>query len=206
MPFAGGKMLLYMATNNQHKLEEIRLALPSLEIRSPRDAGLDFDFPEDADTFRDNSTGKALALWNLLRKPVLADDSGLCVDALSGRPGVLSARYGSADGSTPLDSSARNTLLLEEMRGRQNRSCRFVCCMSLVLSPDRMYIVQETCEGVLLEAPRGNGGFGYDPIVYLPELGLSVAELSAEDKNEVSHRGRAVARMSMILESLELLP
>jgi len=199
-------MLLYMATNNKHKLDEIRLALPSLEIRTPQDAGVVFDFPEDADTFRDNSTGKALALWSMVRKPVLADDSGLCVDALDGRPGVLSARYGSLDGSTPLDATARNALLLEEMRGIRNRSCRFVCCMSLVMSPDRMYIVQETCEGELLQAPRGEGGFGYDPVVYLPELGLSVAELSAEDKNRVSHRGRAVARMARILESLEQLP
>lgn len=199
-------MLLYMATNNRHKLDEIRLALPALAIRTPQDAGIDFDFPEDADTFRDNSTGKALALWRMVHAPVLADDSGLCVDALDGRPGVLSARYGSPDGSTPLEATARNALLLAEMRGIANRACRFVCCMSLVLSPDRMYIVQETCEGQLLAAPRGAGGFGYDPVVYLPEQGLSVAELSAEEKNRISHRGRAVARMARILESLERQP
>lgn len=199
-------MLLYMATNNQHKLDEIRLALPSLELLTPRDAGMDFDFPEDADTFRENSTGKALALWRLLRKPVLADDSGLCIDALGGRPGVLSARFGSPDGTTPLDPSARNELLLNEMRGIADRTCRFVCSMSLVLSSDRIYVVQETCEGVLLEEPKGRGGFGYDPVVYLPELGCSVAELSAEDKNRVSHRGRATARMAALLENLRLMP
>lgn len=199
-------MLLYMATNNMHKVDEIRLALPSIQLLAPRDAGVDFDFPEDADTFRENSTGKALALWQILRKPVLADDSGLCVDALGGRPGVLSARYGSVDGSTPLDSAARNELLLEEMRGVSDRSCRFVCSMSLVLAPDRIYVVQETCEGVLLEAPRGNGGFGYDPIVYLPELGCSVAELSADAKNRVSHRGRATSRMAALLDNLRLNP
>lgn len=199
-------MLLYMATNNKHKLDEIRLSLPSLELLTPRDAGVDFDFAEDADTFRENSTGKALALWRMLRKPVLADDSGLCVDALGGRPGVLSARYGSPDGVTPLDTVARNELLLSEMRGVADRACRFVCSMSLVLSPDRMYVVQETCEGVLLEEPRGSGGFGYDPVVYVPELGCSVAELSAEDKNRISHRGRATARMAALLEHLRQMP
>lgn len=199
-------MLLYMATNNMHKVDEIRLALPSIQLLTPRDAGVDFDFPEDADTFRENSTGKALALWQILRQPVLADDSGLCVDALGGRPGVLSARYGSVDGSTPLDSAARNQLLLKEMRGVSDRRCRFVCSMSLALSHDRVYVVQETCEGVLLEAPRGNGGFGYDPIVYLPELGCSVAELSANAKNRVSHRGRATSRMAALLDNLRLNP
>jgi XTP/dITP diphosphohydrolase len=115
---------------------------------------------------------------------------------------VLSARYGSTDGSTPLAAPERNALLLEEMRGVADRACRFVCCMSLVLSPDRIFVVQETCEGLLLEAPRGSGGFGYDPLVYLPELGCSVAELSTEQKNRVSHRGRALSRMAAIIDSL----
>ena len=196
-------MILYVASNNAHKLEEIRSAMPSFDIRSPRDAGIDFDFPENADSFIGNSTGKALALWNLLAAPVLADDSGLCVDALNGRPGVLSARYGSADGTLPLASEDRNTLLLNEMRGKPDRSCRFVCAMSLVLSADRIFVVQETCEGVLLDAPRGAGGFGYDPVVYLPGLGRSVAELSSEEKNRVSHRGRAIMRITALVGSLE---
>jgi len=195
-------MIIYVATNNAHKLDEIRPAMPGIEFRVPGDAGVEFDFPEDADTFVGNSTGKALALWRLVRAPVLADDSGLCVDALGGRPGVLSARYGSKDGYTPLGAPERNALLLEEMRGVADRSCRFVCCMSLVLSPDRVFVAQETCEGVLLEEPRGSGGFGYDPVVFLPALGCSVAELSAERKNGVSHRGRALRRMAAILDSL----
>ena len=199
-------MTLFVATNNVHKLEEIRSAMPGLDIRSPGDAGLDFDFPEDADSFLGNSTGKALALWRLLRVPVLADDSGLCVDALLGRPGVLSARYGSAHGAAPLASDDRNAMLIEEMAGKTDRRCRFVCCMSLVVTPDRLFVVQETCEGQLLEKPRGAGGFGYDPIVFLPELGRSVAELSAVEKNRVSHRGRAIARMAAVIENLERLP
>jgi len=199
-------MILYVASNNAHKLDEIRSAMPRFDICSPRDAGIDFDFPEDADTFIGNSTGKALALWRLLKAPVLADDSGLCVDALSGRPGVLSARYGSADGTVPLASEERNALLLREMRGRTDRTCRFVCAMSLALSAYRVFVVQETCEGVLLEAPRGVGGFGYDPVVYLPALGRSVAELTPSEKNSVSHRGRAILRMTALVDTLERLP
>ncbi len=198
-------MIIYVATNNAHKLDEIRPAMPGIEFRVPADAGVEFDFPEDADTFIGNSTGKALALWRLVRAPVLADDSGLCVDALGGRPGVLSARYGSRDGSTPLGATERNALLLEEMSGKTDRACRFVCCMSLVLSPDRIFVAQETCEGVLLEEPRGSGGFGYDPVVFLPALGCSVAELSTERKNRVSHRGRALVRMAAILDSLSTM-
>jgi XTP/dITP diphosphohydrolase len=199
-------MTLFLASNNAHKLEEIRQALPGFDIQLPVSAGIDFDFKEDADTFIGNSTGKAFALWEILKAPVLADDSGLCVDALGGRPGVLSARYGSIDGSTTLSSPERNTLLLEEMAGNTVRACRFVCCMSLVLAPERVFVVQETCEGILLKEPKGVGGFGYDPIVYLPTLGKTVAELSIEEKNRVSHRGRAIKRMASLITSLTELP
>lgn len=198
-------MILYVASNNIHKLEEIRSAMPRFDIRSPIDAGIDFDFPEDADSFIGNSTGKALALWKLLGAPVLADDSGLCVDALGGRPGVLSARYGSPDGTLTLASEDRNLLLLKEMQGKKDRTCRFVCALSLVLSADRIFVVQETCEGVLLDTQRGVGGFGYDPVVYLPGLGRSVAELSSEEKNRVSHRGRAIKRMTALVDALAQL-
>lgn len=195
-------MILYVATTNAHKLFELQPAFPGVELRRPADAGIDFDFPEDDPTFLGNSAGKALALWRLLEAPVLADDSGLCVDALGGRPGVLSARYGSRDGVTPLGAAERNELLLSEMKGVAERGCRFVCAMTLALSPYRVFAVQETCEGVLLTEPRGEGGFGYDPIVYLPGLGKSVAELSVEEKNRVSHRGRAAARMGELMRAL----
>lgn len=195
-------MIIVLASNNAHKALEIQPFLRAHTLRTPAELGLGFDFPEDGDTFLANSMGKARALYELCGLPCLADDSGLCVDALNGRPGVHSARYGSPDGSTPLDAAARNELLLSEMAGRPDRSCRFVCCLSLVLSPYRAFTAQETCDGVLLEAPRGEGGFGYDPVVYLPELGRSVAELSPEEKNRVSHRGRALERLSRLLEGL----
>jgi XTP/dITP diphosphohydrolase len=195
-------MTLFLASGNVHKLEEIKGVLPGIKVRFPADEGLDFDFDETGQTFLDNSMGKAMALWHQLGQPVLADDSGLCVDSLDGRPGVLSARYGSLDGGPVLESGLRNELLLQEMRGKADRSCRFVCCLSLVLGPDRAFSIQETCEGQLLEAPRGEGGFGYDPVVYLPELGKSVAELSPAEKNLVSHRGKALQRLRALIADL----
>jgi XTP/dITP diphosphohydrolase len=197
-------MDLCIATNNAHKVGELAALFPGLRIRAPADMGMVFDYEETLDSFLGNSLGKARALYALVGTPVLADDSGLCVDALDGAPGVKSARYGSPDeGATRLSTPERNALLLAAMKGRTDRICRFVCAMSLVLSPDRFFVVQETCEGVLLEAPRGSGGFGYDPLFFLPETGLSMAELSPEQKNALSHRGRAAARIRSILESLE---
>ncbi len=192
-------MLLYAASNNAHKISELILAFQNCEIRSPAEAGINFEFEETEDSFTANSLAKAMALWKLIGKPVLADDSGLCVDALGGRPGVYSARYGSVDGKTPLGSSERNRLLLKEMEGKSLRSCRFVCSLSLLISPYRFFVIQETLEGQLLYEPIGKGGFGYDPIVFLPELGKSVAELEAAEKNKLSHRGKAVLKMAEII-------
>lgn len=159
------------------------------------------------DTFLGNSLGKARALFNLVKAPVLADDSGLCVDALGGAPGVTSARYGSPDGGrTVLSAREKNELLLREMEGRRDRACRFVCAMTLIISEHRFFTVQETCEGILLESPRGGEGFGYDPVFLLPREGLSMAELSLERKNRLSHRGRAAVRIRSILDSLAALP
>ncbi len=196
-------MNLVLASNNAHKIEEIRPLLHGMSLRIPKDLGLDFDFPEDGATFMANALGKAMALHGLCGQACLADDSGLCVDALGGRPGVYSARYGSTAGQGPLSSPERNALLLGEMKGRSLRSCRFICCLALVVSADRIFTVQESCEGLLLDSPRGEGGFGYDPIVFLPELGKSVAELSQEEKGRVSHRGKALARLKALLEGFE---
>ena len=149
---------------------------------------------------------KALTLHRLLGRPVLADDSGLSISAMGGAPGIYSARYGSEDGKRKLGAAERNAYLLKNMEAFDDRACAFVCCLVLVLSEERIFIVQETCSGELLRAPRGEGGFGYDPVVFLPSLGKSVAELSVEEKNRLSHRGRACARMAKILADLEANP
>jgi XTP/dITP diphosphohydrolase len=209
-------MELIVATGNAHKLVELGPALPGHRLLSPADIGYPgFDVEEDGADFVDNALKKARALHALCGRPVLADDSGLSVRALGGEPGVRSARYGAREdartGVKPgklikLGAAERNDFLLAKMEGVADRECAFVCCLVLVLDSDRMLVVQETCPGELLRAPRGAGGFGYDPIVYLPRLGKSVAELSLEEKNELSHRGRACARMAVLLADLEAKP
>jgi len=201
-------MEIYVATANAHKLLELAPALPGHSLRAPADAGHPgFDVVEDGADFIDNALKKARALYDLVGKPSLADDSGLAVRALGGEPGVRSARYGSPDGgATKLDAASRNAYLLGRMEGESDRACAFVCCLVLVLSEDRFFVVQETCPGELLLAPRGSGGFGYDPVVWLPALGKTVAELTMEEKNRVSHRGRACARMAAMLADLGRAP
>lgn len=197
-------MELIVATGNPHKVVELGSALPGHTLYTPADIGItDFEVEEDGVDYVDNALKKARALFAVCGRPSLADDSGLSVRALGGEPGVRSARYGSEDGKTKLDATARNDYLLRKMQGQDDRQCAFVCCLVLVLSVERFFIVQETCPGLLLHESRGSGGFGYDPLVYLPELGKSVAELTLEEKNRVSHRGRACARMTAILADLE---
>lgn len=201
-------MELFVATGNAHKLVELAPAFPSHVLKTPADAGHPLiDVEEDGKTFFENAYKKAISLHRLIGAPSIADDSGLVVRALGGEPGIFSARYGSPDGGrSKLSSGERNAYLLGKMEGADDRSCAFVCCLVLVLSEDRFFVVQETCPGELLRSPRGEGGFGYDPVVYLPALGKSVAELSVEEKNHLSHRGRAAARMCSILSSLESSP
>jgi XTP/dITP diphosphohydrolase len=201
-------MELFVATANAHKLVELGPAFPGHALRTPADAGHpEFDVDEDGSTFLANAFKKAMSLHRLIGAPAIADDSGLAVNALGGEPGIYSARYGSPDGGrTKLSAAARNDYLLRRMDGIADRTCAFVCCLVLVLSEERFFIVQETCPGELLRAPMGEGGFGYDPVVYLPALGKSVAELSVDEKNRLSHRGRAAARMRMILADIEASP
>jgi XTP/dITP diphosphohydrolase len=200
-------MELIVATGNAHKLLELAPALSGHRLRTPADIGIaDFEVEEDGVDYIDNALKKARTLYALCGRPSLADDSGLSVRALGGEPGVHSARYGSEDGRTKLDTAARNEYLLRKMQGYDDRHCAFVCCLALVLSPDRFFVVQETCPGLLLRESRGSGGFGYDPLVFLPLLGKTVAELSLEEKNRLSHRGRACARMAAVLADLEANP
>jgi len=190
---------LLLASNNEHKCRECARLFRGVTILMPRDLGIDFDFPEDGDTFFANARGKAAALHRMARRPVIADDSGLCVPALDGEPGIFSARYGSAPGSAPLDAARRNEYLLERMAGVTERGAYFVCCLVVVLSDARFLAAQETVPGVIAQAPRGTNGFGYDPLFVLPGLGMTMAELSEEDKDRLSHRGRAARRIMALL-------
>jgi len=192
-------MRLIVATNNFHKLEELRPLFPEHELLRPTDVGIqDFNPEENGDTFFGNALIEAEALYRLTSKPVIADDSGLCVEALNGRPGIGSARYGSENGRL-LSAVEKNSLLLSELENAENRRCAFVCCLVLYYGPRRFLCVQETLEGEIGLTPKGNQGFGYDPIVYLPQWAKTVAELSQEEKNLISHRGKAAQKMAAML-------
>ena len=196
-------MILWFATNNKHKRDELQSCLneysKDLIVKIPSDEGIFFNPEETGSSFYENSLLKAKELYKFLIKngknsdPVLADDSGLCVDALDGRPGVLSARYGFTDGKK-FESGRQNLMLLDELGDNPKRSARFVCAMTLLYNSDRFFIAQETIEGEIVtkEKIKGDGGFGYDPIFFLPEKGRTLAELSTEEKNKISHRGKAV--------------
>jgi XTP/dITP diphosphohydrolase len=196
-------MNLWFATNNAHKKKELEAVL-NTRLMLPSEAGLSFDPDETGISFHENALLKARELRKLLNNDdvVIADDSGLCVDGLDGRPGIFSARYGSTNENN-LTSPQRNSLLLEELGASAKRSARFVCAMVLLLSGDRFYLVQETVEGEIVKSAewaRGAGGFGYDPIFLIPELGRTMAELSAEEKNRMSHRGKAGKAIAEIIK------
>ena len=207
------KKRLYLASGNKHKQAEMQQILPGYEIRIPSDDGIDFNPIENGSSFYENSLIKAQALWNLVHEIVIADDSGLCVDALDGMPGIFTSRYagpafmrGKPDGSK-ITQAEQNKLLIEQLNstGSKNRNCHYTCAMVLLFNPDRFFVAQETFEGTLIdsiEKQAGTGGFGYDPIVFLPQYGKTVAEISAEEKNKISHRGKAVRAIAKILESL----
>ena len=186
---------LVAATNNPNKLREIREILPEWEIEG--------DSPEVEETepdFRGNALLKARAC--AVRHPgawILADDSGLCVDALDGAPGVMSARYAGADG----DTAANNALLLKNLAGVENRSAHFVCAIALIAPDGSERVFEGQCDGSIAESPSGAGGFGYDPL-FIPDAfpGKSFAELQPAEKNAVSHRGRALAKLAAAFKSL----
>ncbi|MGP1594359.1 MAG: RdgB/HAM1 family non-canonical purine NTP pyrophosphatase [Treponema sp.] len=189
-------MTIYLASGNEHKKREFTGIFSGHSLVLPKEKGIVFDPDETGTTFLDNALVKARTLYSLVKAPVIADDSGLCIDSLNGQPGVYSARYGSKE-NIQLTAEEKNLLVLHKMQGVHNRRCRFVCCLVCMLDEYRIYTVQEVCEGVIGEDMRGLHGFGYDPIVYLPEYGKTVAELTAAEKNTYSHRakaGKAIAR------------
>ena len=198
-------MKIYLATGNNHKKKEMAEICVGHEIVIPSDEGITFDPIENGSSFFENSFIKAKDLWEKVKQPVLADDSGICVDILGGMPGIYSARFGREDNPN-ISSTEQNALLIQTVNGLTNnnekRNCHYVCSMVLYLGPDRFYVIQETLEGVLVPTMNdscGTEGFGYDPIVYLPNLAKTVAELTAAEKNAISHRGKAAKALLKLL-------
>jgi len=191
-------MKLVLASQNQKKLKEMGEILSRLgiEVCLQSDLGLHVDVEETGNTFEENSRLKAEAVVKASGLPAIADDSGLCVDALSGAPGVYSARYGGPE----LDDAGRYRLLLENMRGQMPRTARFVSVITCCFPDGGVVTARGECEGTIAFAPMGEFGFGYDPVFFVPGLKKTFAQLSAQEKNAVSHRGRALETFSHALE------
>ncbi|NLZ76992.1 MAG: non-canonical purine NTP pyrophosphatase [Spirochaetales bacterium] len=185
-------MDILLASNNDHKQEEFSRLLAPHRILMPKDLGIAFDVEEDRSSFTENALLKATTLKALAPEyRILGDDSGLCVDALDGGPGLQTARYGFDVHNHLMDSKERNAYLLKHMEGVEDRSARFVCALALVVDDHRVYTVCEEAKGSIARHERGSEGFGYDPIFIVDGEGLTMAELGMEAKDELGHRGKA---------------
>jgi XTP/dITP diphosphohydrolase len=192
-------MKAVLASKNPKKLIEMQeiLSAQGVEIVLQSDMGVDLDVEETGTTFEENALLKAKAVMDATGLPAIADDSGLMVDALNGAPGVWSARYGGEG----LDDVGRYKLLLENMRGQLDRKCRFVSAICCAFPNGDVVTARGECPGTLAYAPRGEGGFGYDPIFFVPSLKKTYAQLTHEEKNAISHRGRSLAEFKIKLEN-----
>lgn len=186
---------MIFATSNKGKMKEIREILKDLdvEVLSMKEAGIDVDVVEDGATFEENALIKARAIRDLAKCPVLADDSGLEVDALNKEPGIYSARYMGEDTSYEV----KNAEIIRRLAGLlgEERSARFVCVIAAAFPDGTEEVRRGTIEGQIAMEPAGENGFGYDPIFYIPEYDCTTAQLSAEEKNKISHRGKALRAM-----------
>lgn len=194
-------MKVLAATNNNGKLREMQAIFSDLgiEIISMHDAGIDVEVEETGSTFEENSLIKAKAVSILCDYPVIADDSGLCVDALNGAPGVFSARY-AGENTTDKEKIEK---LLGELADAEDRRARFVSVVTFVDVSGEQISARGTVEGHITRSPEGENGFGYDPIFYCDELGKVFATASADEKNRVSHRGRALNKLYKLLKERE---
>ena len=187
------------ATTNQGKMKEVRMIMRDLgvEICSLKDLNIDIDIKEDGTTFEENAMIKASTIAKMTNEIVLADDSGLEVDYLNKAPGILSARYMGED--TPYD--IKNQAILDQLADAEGaeRSARFVCAIACVMPNGESFTTRATIEGEIGYKIEGNEGFGYDPIFYVPEFGCTTAQLTPEQKNKISHRGKALTEMKKIL-------
>ena len=182
------KKKIVVASNNSHKLREIAQIFPQYDVLSGKEAGFVDDVEETGATFLENAFIKARAACSALGLPVIADDSGLCVDALDGAPGVFSARYAGSHG----DDAQNRRKLLQEMQGVEDREAHFCCAMAMVFPDGKEFSAEGKTYGFILAEESGNGGFGYDPLFFSDDLQKSFGVATAEEKNSVSHRYRAL--------------
>jgi len=193
---------LVLASGNPGKKAEIEALLERFGTRVVTQAELGITEAEEPhDTFLENALAKARHACFATRLPALADDSGICVDALGGAPGVHSARYA----GEPRSDARNNEKLLRELKGKSDRKAHYVCVLVLMRGPadTRPLVAEAEWHGEIATAPRGTGGFGYDPLFWLPALGKTSSELAPEEKNRLSHRGQALARLLELLQAAQ---
>lgn len=195
-------MKIIFATENAGKMKEVKMILEDLgyEILSMKEAGIDIDIVENGTTFEENAMIKAQAIAKIQKAIVLADDSGLEVDYLNKEPGIYSARYLGED--TPYEE--KNKQIMKRLEGipQEERTARFVCVIAGVMPNGKTFTARDSIEGYIGTEARGNNGFGYDPIFYVPEYGCSTAELTLEEKNKISHRGKALEKAKKLIKKL----
>lgn len=183
-------MDLIIATNNMGKLKEFKQILSDKfdHVYGLAEKGIEVEIEETGSTFAENALIKAKTVAKIANMPALGDDSGLCVDALGGAPGIFSARYAGED----CDWKRNNLKIVEDMKGVENRKCHFACALAVYFPDDTYVLAEGRAYGTLLDAPRGDKGFGYDPLFLSDDTGVTFAELTAEEKNKISHRARAL--------------
>lgn len=195
---------IIIATKNKGKAKEFeRMFLPlGFEVKTLLDFEEMEDIEETGQTFEENAIIKAEAISAITGQVVIADDSGLIVDALNGAPGVYSARYAGAD----KNDEANIDKVLKELDGvpTEERTARFYCALAVAMPDRKTMTVHGTCEGIILRERRGSNGFGYDPIFFVNELGLSMAELSPDEKSKISHRGKALKSLEEMIQAIEI--
>ena len=194
-------MKLILASNNAHKLREMKEILSPFfdEIVSMKEAGIEHETVEDGKTFMENAVKKAKELAEISGCCAIADDSGLCVDALAGAPGIFSARYAGVHG----DDKANNRRLLRELESEHDRGAHYTCAIALAWPDGKLLTAEDYLYGEIAYDERGTNGFGYDPLFLLKERGLRTAELSPEEKNAISHRGKALRKLVEQLKESE---
>lgn len=192
-------MKMVLASKNPKKLEEMAVILSQLgiEVVLESDVGVDVEVEETGTTFEENAALKAFAVMEAAGLPAIADDSGLCVDALGGGPGVYSARYGGEG----LDDAGRRRLLLQNLRGQTTRAAHFTCAVACAFPNGDTLEAEGRCDGAIAFAPLGEGGFGYDPVFLIPEKGKTFGQIGPEEKSKISHRGKALAAFAEKLKA-----
>jgi len=190
---------IILATYNNHKAKEFSEIFGNkIKIKTLKEINFNEKIIENGNSFIENSLIKCKTVYNKIKKPVIADDSGIAVNVLNGKPGIHSARYG----NKKFTDEERYLYLLSKLKKADDLTAAFVCALTLYINPNRVYIIQEETRGLITFDPKGKNGFGYDPIFYLPEFSKTAAQLSNKEKNQISHRGKAAKRMKIIIENI----